>query len=242
MSREPNLDSFFDTIADVNFALDKLVEDVDDVETIAELMWYMDASRAEQVQRELSNRYDDDEETRERIIRNLAGLYPLSRELLIEILREIRESDYPFIKGFDVSQEICTELRKTLTELEKASGGTTGAFHKYKQQIDNLEKRAREMRAASEQFRDLQTRRNQLEDEVRRLEGELDRKKLEQNIDTLQDEARKLNAQLADHEDNYARINKRIDNIKHELAEQQSRMSGDEQRLLRELLIDTPHA
>ena len=237
MASEPHIEHFFATLADADFSIDKVIGDDGNIELLPELLWYMKRSRAEQVCDELNDLSD---EQRELVIQSLASLYPLSRELLARVLLDVRGGDANFIKGFDRSQQFCRSLKETLAFIESESGGSTRLFDNYKHDVDQLEKKANDLRARGEQFKDLQSRKATLEAEVERLQSELSKEKLEHDIDALRDEERRLRAQIREHEESFGKQQKIVNDVKNELKRSEKTMSRDEQQLLADLFARFP--
>ena len=104
---EPKIDHFLSMLADKNFQPVALKDNLDNM---AEVLWYIDPERAKggEVVNKLIEAPESNEvkteERRKQIITNLAKLYPLSQNLVLNILRNVDYSDDAFLVGFDLQQ------------------------------------------------------------------------------------------------------------------------------------------
>ena len=64
--------------------------------------------------------------------------------------------------------------------------------------------------------------------------------KLEHDVDALRDEQRRLRKQLDDNKENYGKARKLVDEVKEELSKSESKMTTEEQNMLRDLFAKFP--
>lgn len=238
MTREPNINHFFAVLEDEEFSVDKLVDENCNDDVLQEILWYLNKSRVEQICDEFIKK---DDPHRGLIIKNLAQIYPLSRELLLQIFMDIKGTDYYFIKGFDINSNFLTCLKNILSDIENKIGRTTKNFQDYKKDIEKKTREAEDLRKDSEKFKELNEERNRLEIEIQRLKNETDEGELKKNIEDLEDQKRKLQNKLRQYEEDYRKNHDTINELKNELHAMENKMdSTEELTILRELLNKFP--
>ena len=238
MAQDPNIKSFFATLEDEAFSIEKLIDENGDSDNLQEFLWYVSESRVEQVCEELKNKEADKQDI---IITNLSRLYPLSRELIFQILMEIRGSDHLFIKGVDVSQQLLDSLKNILNEVESKSGRTARRFQDYKKEVEKKAQEAQQLKASTAEFKELQSEKHKLEEEIENLRQEADEGKLKQDITNLKEEEANLRRKIEQNKEDYDKRHATVDQLKWELQSIESRMdSKEELRLLQDLIQKFP--
>lgn len=163
MSSEPKLDSFLLNLSDTDFSLKELAENRDELE---ELLYYMEASHCKQVTDEIWKLTDSDDEggkySKRHIVINLVKLYPLSQDLVREILKGIKNSDQWFCEGVDVDEKVLHILRERLKKAKEDCINSTNRFNDYQKDVEKLADDAKSMEEQASQFQDLRQKNRNL--------------------------------------------------------------------------------
>ena len=240
MANEPKLENFFANLADKTFNPADLGRGDDTArERLVEVLWYLDDSRTAEVTKKLTEKRDVSE-TRV-IMTNLTRLYPLSRSLVLQILRDIPQSDHDFVAGLDAGQNVYRTIKKLLNEAEEASGITTKDFRVYKEDVERLENQAKQMEEKAVAFSEQLEKKRKLEERISKLERETDEARIQEDIAKLEDKERTLQQRQKQQKERREKMQKTIKEWERELEADKDKLKENEALpLLRELLAKFP--
>lgn len=229
---EPQLTNFLILLEDPGFKTSRL----DKEDTLREVLCYL---RSEQNRSVIEALKKKNPAERQNIIRNLAALYPLSRNLVEAVLKEFAQSDQYLCEGFGFHKDLIKNLSNILDSM-KGKIGTTNFFNECKNKVRDLEKKAEEQQPKFDEVRAMLKRRDELDEELERGRDAQEIKRLEEEnaaleskIAGLVDKKRTLAKKL---EENRAREKRMLD----ELAALKDVGSGEQKELWNRLAATFP--
>ena len=236
---EPNKERFFATLKDKNFSLNNLKDNID---TINELLWYLDSDRvkSQEIVRDLVNMNNKD---RVITITNLAKLYPLSQNLVLAILDnvDINYSDEAFIYGLDVANNVKNAIKGILENVHKVHGKLTNNTSIYKKEISSLKDKQIDLENELKENSALKAELEQLRAKVDQLTKETDETLQRKELEDLKDEEQRLLAKKRNQEDEKNKIQRHIVEICLELKAAEAQPGPKEKKkILQEFLLKFP--
>lgn len=241
---EPKIDHFLSMLADKNFQPVALKDNLDNM---AEVLWYIDPERAkggEVVNKLIESPESNEvktEERRKQIITNLAKLYPLSQNLVLNILRNVDYSDDAFLVGFDLQQKVKQQIKSIMDKVKDRRGKLTGDVSRYTKEMEQLNAEKEELLQSADEHREARERLENLRSEVERLQQETDVQEMKRRTSEYESEKNRLEAELARQKDEQNKRSAEIEHLARELEAIQDRLDpGDETRMLRDLLRHFP--
>ena len=161
MSSEPKLETFISRIKKDNLQLEELYNNPDNLK---ELLWFLDEERGNEVAQKIY----EEVKVRDKIVKNLASLYPLSKHVLNALYQQdAKEADADFIDVLKESGDIVASVEKVISRIEVEKLNITTTFTDYKRRVESLKKEIEEKQAS---LKDLAAQK----EEVTRLQSELD--------------------------------------------------------------------
>lgn len=235
MAREPKLESFFENLVDENFSVKEYATDRDD---LAELLYYADKDNSRQVLDEI---LEKDEKIREKIVENLTKLYPLTQDIIFEILKEFQKSDTMFLNGFDPEDRVLKHLNSVLKDVKEKRINLTKKVDDYNSKIEKLKNNMSELEDKRSEFNDKIKEKEELEARIEILKKETTEGALNSEVESLEIEEKNLQNQKRRLEEKREQLHKIIDDIKGEIVVLKERAEpGEELDLMRELLQKFP--
>ena len=173
-----------------DFTIDVLPVCDEGSKDLKNFMYYLDSERAWNIAEELVSLPED---KRKNVIRNLSSIYPLSRPLVMEILRVIKSADADVLNGFDAGCEFFGSLKTLILDVEDKlrPNKLTQMVEVYKKDIKTLEKKIKEQEAKRAELKELIDKKASKENELKRLEQECDKGALQKEIEELRFEVNK---------------------------------------------------
>lgn len=177
------------------------------------------------------------------ILENLMQLYPLSRSLILHILKNMEQSEDFLVRGLDTSEQVCRQVRAILNEIRSASGQDklTKRFEVYDREMKELNSKIEKLQediAQDIKYRDEKTK---LEQEYERLNKEANQENRNAVIKELELKISKLEKEKKDFDREYKSKQQYMKKIRDEFVKEKNRLTNkDEQRLIRELMKKFP--
>ena len=244
MAVEPNKENFFAQMKDAGFDVNNL-----DADALQEIFWYL--HRPAEVLGDLFDERKNSRREAEQVIKNLAKLYPLSREIVMAIMSSSRDPQYSdgrkiyrdaaFLEGFDVAEKVRHEILSTLQEVQSRVIRLTKDAQDYQRELENLKADRQRLEQAAKNLDQLRRERDNLQLEVDKLREDTDEKKLQAKIDELNVELQRLQGQKRRHDADIKEKSRQINEVKLELQTLEKNIDdAEEMRLIKELLRKFP--
>lgn len=244
MAVEPNKENFLAQMKDADFDITQ-----SDADAMQEIFWYL--NRPAEVLGDVFDKNKTSRREAEQIIKNLAKIYPLSREIVLAIMSSSRVTQYSdgkkifpdaaFLEGFDVAEKVKQEILSTLKDIEDRVVLLTKDTRDYRQSLENLKSDRQRLERAAADLDKLRNERNRLEREVEKLREDTDEKKLQSKIDELNVEIQRLEGKKRRHNADVEEKSRRINELEAELQALEKNIDNEEEiRLIRELLRKFP--
>lgn len=167
MSSEPKLESFISRIKKADLRLEELYNNPASLE---ELLWFFDAARGDEVAKKI---HQEEAKVQCAIVKNLAGLYPLSKHVLYAFYQDDnKETDADFIDVLKKSGDIVASIKRVISKIKVEKPNITTTLLEYERRVDGLKK---DIEEKQESLKDLSAQRQ----EVTRLQNDLDTVKKE---------------------------------------------------------------
>ena len=240
MKGEPTLDNLLAVLSTTDFSIDVLAEDN---EKLQELLYFCCDDHAENVSVELKNKYSDggNNERLSTIITNLSKLYPLTREIISYILRDIEQSDYMILQGVDTKGSVLRYLEKLFKDIRGGKLHLTRQVEEYERRIDSLNADRDIYSSELLKVNELIAKRDMLQQEVDHIRRECNPENQNTKIKQLQDELEKLKIQQKDNIRRENELNADIEKITHEIKSDEGKLVNREAKsLLRKLVNQFP--
>ena len=174
MSSEPKLETFISRIKKDNLELEELYNNPDNLK---ELLWFFDKERGNEVAQKIhevaKKNHKEEVDEHVKIVRNLAGLYPLSKYVLNALYQQdVKETDGYFIDVLKESGDIVDSIKSVISHIEVEKLNTTTTLQDYQRRVESLNREIEEKQASLKDLDDQKA-------EVTRLQDELDTVKKE---------------------------------------------------------------
>lgn len=222
MSSEPKLGSFISRIKKKDLKIEELYNNAGSLE---ELLWFFDEARGEEVAKKI---HEEEATVQGDIVKNLAGLYPLSKHVLYAFYQQYStETDADFIDVLKGSEDIVAAIKSIISKIKKEQPNPTTTLTDYEKRVDGLKKDIEEKQAS---WKDLSAQKQ----EVTRLQKELDTVK--QEIKDLQStDLVKLKKDLTANKKELSKLKSEkvklrgdIENINKQLHDEEKNISDDQ--------------
>ena len=220
MSSEPKLDTFISRIKKDNLQLEELYNNPDNLK---ELLWFFDKERGNEV----AQKIHEEVKGRDKIVKNLARLYPLSKHVLNTLYQQdVKETDGYFIDVLKESGDIVASVEDVISRIEVEKLNITTTFTDYQKRVESLHKEIAEKQAS---LKDLDVKKA----EVTRLQSELykisrdisDLKNIE--IDKLKKDKTAKDNELKRLKSEKEKLNGDIDKIEKQLQAEKDNISDE---------------
>ena len=247
MSFEPNKEHFMSQITSEDFDVSTLIEDED---ALKEILWYLDLKRRGEIIEEIFNPHTTSRQDAETAIKNLAKLYPLSRDLVLAIMLSSspyypdKKKIYPdaaFLEGFDMAENVRKAIIQTFKDIEWNLGNLSKETKDYLKSIEKLQADQTNLKNAAQNLDELREQRDDLQKNVEQLRRDTDEKNLREDIESLTSEINRLEGEKRRRKAEIAEKGKRIAEIKAELKNLENKLnSSEESKMIQDLLKKFP--
>lgn len=215
MSSEPKLESFISRIKKKDLKLEELYNNRASLE---ELLWFFDAARGDEIAKKI---HQEEAAVQCAIVKNLAGLYPLSKHVLYAFYQDDdKETDADFIDVLKESGDIVASIKRVISQIKVEKPNITSTLLEYERRVDGLKKDIEEKQAS---LKNLSVQKQ----EVTRLQKELDKvkkgikdlqstdlEKLKNDLTAKKEELNKLKSEKAKLRGDIENINKQLNGEK----------------------------
>lgn len=218
MSSEPKLETFISRIKKDNLQLEELYNNPDNLK---ELLWFLDEERGNEVAQKIY----EEVKVRDKIVKNLARLYPLSKHVLNALYQQdVKETDGYFIDVLKESGDIVASVEDVISLIEVEKLNITTTFTDYKRRVESLKKEIEEKQAS---LNDLAVQK----EEATRLQSDLDTISKEisdlKNIDELKKKKTAKDNELKRLKSENEKIRGDIDKIEKQLQAEKDNISDE---------------
>lgn len=223
MSSEPKLETFISRIKKDNLQLEELYNNPDNLK---ELLWFFDKERGSEV----AQKIHEEVKVRDKIVKNLAGLYPLSKHVLNTLYQQdVKETDGYFIDVLKESGDIVASVEDVISRIEVEKLNITTTFTDYKRRVESLKKEIEEKQAS---LNDLAVQK----EEATRLQGELD--KISREISDLKNiEINKLKKEKTAKDNELKRLKSEKEKLNGDIGKIEKQLQAEEKNISDEQII-----
>lgn len=223
MSSEPKLETFISRIKKDNLQLEKLYNNPDNLK---ELLWFFDEERGNEVAQKIYEEVDVHDD----IVKNLARLYPLSKNVLNALYQQdVKEADGYFIDVLKESGDIVASVEEVISRIEVEKLNITTTFTDYKRRVESLKKEIEEKQAS---LNDLAVQK----EEATRLQGELD--KISREISDLKNiEINKLKKEKTAKDNELKRLKSEKEKLNGDIGKINKQLQAEEKNISDEQII-----
>lgn len=247
MSFEPNKEHFMAQIKSEDFDVSTLIEDE---AAVKEILWYIDVKRRGEILDEIFNPQTPRKDA-ETAIRNLAKLYPLSRDLVLAIMLSGKPPQYPdkkqiyrdaaFLEGFDMAENVRKAIIQTFKDIEWNLGNLSKETKDYLKSIESLQADQTNLKNAAQNLDELKNQRDELQKNVEQLRRDTDEKNLNEDIERLNVEIQRLEGEKRRRQTEIDEKGKRIAEVTAELKNLENKLNSSEEiKMLQDLLKKFP--
>lgn len=246
---EPNKENFMARLTSKNFSVEELLDDVD---SLKEVLWYLDGGRTREIVETLFDAEVTSREESAQLIKNLAKLYPLSKSLIMSIMADSRElphavndrplyRDYLFLNGFDAAEETRLAIIATFNEINSNLFLLTREVKKYRKSLEELEGERDRLNETTETLETLRHERDELQAQIDRLRADNDEQKFREENENLHGTLIRLEGEKKRRQAELAEKRCCIKLLTAELAASADKdKSAEETQLLKELMKKFP--
>lgn len=225
MSSEPKLETFISRIKKTDLQLEELYNNPDNLK---ELLWFFDKERGNEVAQIIHNEV----KVRDKIVKNLASLYPLSKHVLNALYQQdAKEADADFIDVLKESGDIVASVEEVISRIEVEKLNITTTFTDYKRRVESLKKEIEEKQASLKDLDVQKAEVTSLQDELDKISREIsDLKNIE--INKLKKEKTAKDNELKRLKSEKEKLNGDIGKINKQLQAEKDNISDEKIRLI----------
>lgn len=223
--REPNIKELVERLSSESYAEDVFDYGQDADAAITQLMYFMRKEQVPTLYKEIS---ELPEEKKDRVFASLAKIYPLSREIVIHLLRKWEKKPLDFLLAYDMEYQLLNELNSTLTLIKENSSATQTPYNNYLKEIDKinrelqqLNKEIAEFNNVSEDIRKRREEKQMLQDELRQLNEESQDNNLDIEIENLEKDIQEHRQKETEKSEKHQKLEKELSDIQQSLQERE---------------------
>lgn len=222
MSSEPKLGSFISRIKKKDLKIEELYNNAGSLE---ELLWFFDEARGEEVAKKI---HEEEATVQGDIVKNLAGLYPLSKHALYAFYQDDdKETDADFIDVLKESRDIVDSIKRVISKIKVEKPNITSTLLEYERRVDGLKKDIEEKQASLKDLSAQQQEVTRLQNDLNRVKNEIkelqstDLVKLKKDLAANKKELSKLKSEKAKLIGDIKNINKQLQDEKENISDKE---------------------
>jgi len=250
--KEPNLEGMIEFLSEIGDAVEKtekaemdredsIVVNVfnsgrDNIKEVEQVIYFSCKERACSTQDEISRMSDVEKKTK--VIKALIWLYPLSKNLVIEMIKKADFNPETFLKVYDVNCELLGYIKRNIDFVKSNSISSQHSVNEYTEKLNRLQKEVEKLkkeRQSLEESIDGYREKSKEKEELEKAIEELQRIKdsgIDKEIDSLKFEMNRLESEIEDKQKRKDDLENEIDRIKDELHKYESGMPEEYQEAL----------
>ena len=226
--KEPSLEVLLECLADVgycfknegeNTVVNDFFEKRKDVSSeLEQLLFFCTTERASTFQNAISQIQDDS--VKQRIISVLITMYPITKNVILEMLKKADMNPAEYLEIFDFNSILLKSIKESFDKVVKSSAASNVNANRYVKDLENLEKeivllnRQRDQMAANiKDYKEKQKEKEMLEIEIREIENLEKTGGIDTEIENLQIQKRGLEKQRKEKEDEKKKLKKEISRL-----------------------------
>jgi len=231
--KEPNLEGMIEYLSEIGDIVAKNKDDSiatimmnnerDISKEVQQIVYFACKERACSTQDEISRMSNKDKE--KKVICALISLYPLTKSLIIEMVKKADLTPLDFLKIYDVNCELLRSIKSNIELVKKNSRFSQADVNNYANQmtrlqdeVEELERTRNDLEESIEGYKEKITEKSKLEKEINELER-IKESGIDKELDLLTIERNRLEAEKNEKQQSKNKLKDEIEKLTEELNE-----------------------
>lgn len=226
--KEPSLEVVLECLADVGYCfkgentnnvVSNFFEKRKDVSgELEQLLFFCRAEQASTFQNAVRQIKDDS--VKQRIVSALVMMYPITKNVILEMLRKADINPAEYLEVFDFDSILLKSIKESFDKVVKSSAASNVNANRYAKDLENLEKEIASLNQQRDKmavnikdYKEKQKEKDALEREIREIENLEKTGGIDAELEALQMQKRGLEKQKKEKDDEKRRLKKEISKL-----------------------------
>lgn len=189
---------------------------------VTELLYFLEKEQTRALYREITKL---EEKAKKTVFKSLVELYPLSREIVLYLMRKREREPIDFLEIYDTDKELLNTIQSTLADMKDNSSSRSTKYNNYQLEIEKENEKINQLKNEIEEFYMKSDELNEKREEIRSLEKQLEELKqeneenLESRILELKEEIEKEKEKNREKTEETQTLEKELQSIRENLKE-----------------------